>query len=154
MPNIRTQRAQIYFVTAPTVATEIQQNAGFTGVLAGARDQIDTTHLMSDEREFEGGFNNPGPITIQLIWDTALASHAALNTLRASGARVPFMVCDSDGTTVPTVVSSAFGAFATRTNHRFIGYVADIALDYALNEVVRATVTIQRSGPTTTTPRV
>ena len=146
----KTQKTQLYVVSGATAATAIDQVASIDG-LGGARDQIDTTHLMSDEREFEGGFNTPGPITVNIIWDEALASHALLNTLRASGAKVEWMIADSDGTAAPTVAASAFAALTTRTNRKFIGYVADITLSFAPGEVQRAVVTIQRSGPVTTT---
>lgn len=146
----KTQKTQLYVVSGATAATAIDQVASIDG-LGGARDQIDVTHLMSDEREFEGGFNTPGPITVNAIWDETLASHALLNTLRASGNKVEWMIADSDGTAAPTVVASEFQALTTRTNRTFIGYVADITLSFAQNEVQRAVITIQRSGPITTT---
>lgn len=153
MANIRTQKTQLYVVSGPTAAQVIEQCAGIGG-LGGAADQIDTTHLMSDEREFERGFANPGPVTLTMIWDDKLVSHVLLRTLFASGAKVEWMIADSDGTAAPTVAASAFASLTSRTNRKFVAYVADINIDFGLNEVQRATVTLQRSGAVTTTLKV
>lgn len=153
MSAVKTQKTQLYFVSGATTATAVAQVASIEG-LGGARDQIDTTHLMSDEREFVGGFNNPGPITVNLIWNDTLASHTALRALRDSGELIEWMIADSDGTAAPTVSGGAFEPLTTRTNRKFTGYVADINISFAGNEVQRATLTIQRSGAITTTPKV
>ena len=152
MPAIRTQGTQLYTVSGPTVVTEIGQIVSIGG-LGGARDQIDTTVLTDAERTFLGGFANPGPITLELVFDPMVVNHQLLNTLFANGSIVPWMIAASDGTAAPTATAGQFVALATRSNWRFIGYVADVNLDFSTNEVIRGTVTIQRSGAVTTTAR-
>lgn len=153
MSYIRTQKTQVYVVNGATTAIEIKQVASIAG-LGGGRSQINVTHLMSDEEEFVGGLASPGPVTLQVIWDEADTSHTFLESLRDSGDRVEFMIAYEDGTSAPTVAAGAFEVFTSRTNRKFLGYVSDINLDLAQNEVVRATVTIQRSGPFTITKKL
>ncbi len=152
MSAIRTQGTQFFTVSAPTVVTEIGQIVSVSG-LGGARAQIDVTVLTSAEREFVGGFASAGAITLEVVFNPVLASHQLINTLFANGNNVPWMIAASDGPGVPTSVAGAFAAMNTRTNLRFIGYVADLNLDFSTNEVIRGTITIQRSGAVTTTPR-
>lgn len=152
MPAIRTQGSQLYTVTGPTVVAEIGQIVSISG-LGGARDQIDTTVLTDAERTFVGGFANPGPITLELVFDPTVVSHQTLTTLFGSAVTVPWMIAASDGTATPTATAGAFVSIATRSNWRFLGYVSDVNLDFSTNEVIRGTVTIQRSGAVTTTPR-
>ena len=80
-------------------------------------------------------------------------SHADLVALKEAGTSVEWMVCMSDATTVPvvTVSTNSFTALTTRSNIKFSGYVADLTLDGATNEVWRGTMTIQRSGAWTIT---
>jgi hypothetical protein len=57
------------------------------------------------------------------------------------------MVALSDANTQPTVDSDGnFVALTSRTNIVFEGYISDLNLDIATNEVVRGTLTVQRSG--------
>lgn len=145
MPNLKTQGTQLYYVSGPTAATVLAKIVSVSG-LGGARDQIDVTHLMSQEREFEAGFANPGQVTLEIIFDPAETSHEALLDLKDSGDKVPWMIAASDDATAPTVVSSAFSALTARTNWVFTAYVADFNLDFNSNEVVRGSITLQRSG--------
>lgn len=149
---IKTQGTQLYYVSAATTVTEIAKITSISG-LGGARDQIDVTHLMSTEREFVGGFANPSPITLELVFDPGQTSHENLIALRESGDKVPWMIALSDGTASPTAAAGAFASLTTRSNLKFSGYVADLNLDFSSNEVVRATVTIQRSGAVTFTKK-
>lgn len=153
MPAIRTQGTQLYTVTGTTTVTEIGQIVSISG-LGGARDQIDTTVLTDAERTFVGGFANPGPITLELVFDPTVVSHQTLQTLFGNSNVVPWMIAAADGTATPTATGGAFTSLTSRSNWRFLGYVADVNLDFSTNEVIRGTVTIQRSGAVTTTPKV
>jgi hypothetical protein len=56
----------------------------------------------------------------------------------------------SEGTTPPTLDSNDdMVPPAGRTSLAFQGYVADLNLDIATNEIVRGTLSIQRSGTVT-----
>ena len=123
-------------------------------MLGGAADQIDTTCLDdTDDRQYVRGLGNPGQVTVPFVLKAGDASHADLIALKAAGTSVEWMVCMSDATTAPTVTTStnSFTALTTRSNIEFTGYIADLTLDGATNEVWRGTMTIQRSGAWTVT---
>ena len=120
---------------------------GITGI-GGARDQIDTTHLESDEREYLGGFANPGAVNIGQNWDPAEVSHEELEEMYNSGVNMGWALGLSDGTSVPTLNAST-GVLTfppTRTFIKFDGYIADYPLNLDLNDAMRAPMVVQRSG--------
>jgi hypothetical protein len=60
------------------------------------------------------------------------------------------MVCLSEGTADPTLDSSdSLVAPDGRTSAKFNAYIADLNFDIATNEIVRGTMTLQRSGTVT-----
>ena len=154
--ELKTQGTALYFVKpgTPTGATvKVTCPTGISG-LGGAADQIDTTCLDdTDDRQYVRGLGNPGQVTVPFVLKAGDASHADLIALKAAGTSVEWMVCMSDATTVPvvTVSTNSFTALTTRSNIKFSGYVADLTLDGATNEVWRGTMTIQRSGAWTIT---
>lgn len=154
--ELKTQGTHLYFVKPGTptgTAVKVTCPTGISG-LGGAADQIDTTCLDdTDDRQYVRGLGNPGQVTVPFVLKAGDASHADLIALKAAGTSVEWMVCMSDATTAPTVTASSnsFAALTTRSNIEFTGYVADITIDAAGNEVVRGTMTIQRAGAWTVT---
>lgn len=154
--ELKTQGTALYFVKPGTptgTAVKVTCPTGISG-LGGAADQIDTTCLDdTDDRQYVRGLGNPGQVTVPFVLKAGDASHADLIALKAAGTSVEWMVCMSDAATEPTVTSStnSFAALTTRSNIEFTGYVADITIDAAGNEVVRGTMTIQRAGAWTVT---
>lgn len=154
--ELKTQGTALYFVkpgTTTGTAVKVTCPTGISG-LGGAADQIDTTCLDdTDDRQYVRGLGNPGQVTVPFVLKAGDASHADLIALKAAGTSVEWMVCMSDATTAPTVTASSnsFAALTTRSNIEFTGYVADITIDAAGNEVVRGTMTIQRAGAWTVT---
>ena len=73
-------------------------------------------------------------------------SHQKLLALHDTGAVTDWMIGLSDGTAAPTIVSGQLSMASTRTAASFDAFVADINVDIATNEVVRGTLTLQRSG--------
>ena len=146
MSELKTQGTQLYVVSGPTAATKIANVTNVSG-LGGPKSQIPTTNLESEEEESTAGLGAPGQVTLNINFDPQDASHDLLQTLKESGDKVSWFIGASDGTAAPTVVGSAFEALATRSNWVFTAYVADFNLDFALNEIVRGTVSLQRSGP-------
>ncbi|MFI3487940.1 phage tail tube protein, partial [Klebsiella pneumoniae] len=76
-------------------------------------------------------------------------SHQILFDLKDSREVLPWLIGLSDGTTVPTLDTEdelVPPASPTRTSIAFRGYVSDLNIDIATNEIVRGTLTIQRSG--------
>ena len=154
--ELKTQGTHLYFVKPGTptgTAVKVTCPTGISG-LGGAADQIDVTCLdATDDRTYVRGLGNPGQVTVPFVLKAGDVSHADLVALKEAGTSVEWMVCMSDATTAPvvTVSTNTFTALTTRSNIEFTGYVADLTLDGATNEVWRGTMTIQRSGAWTIT---
>ncbi len=145
--SIKTQGTEVYFVNPSGLAlVKLNCPTGVTG-LGGAADQIEVTCLDATNKGFVQGLKNPAAVSIPFNFDPAQTSHQLLETLYEAGTTLDWMVALSDATTQPTVDSNGnFVALTGRTNIVFEGYIADLNLDLATNEVVRGTLTVQRSG--------
>ncbi len=76
----------------------------------------------------------------------------AERALKDAGTTISWLACLSESMTDPTLDSvDAFIPPADRTSLAFEGYIADVNIDIATNEIVRGTLTIQRSGVVTPT---
>lgn len=151
MATVKTQGSELFFVDLLTssVAEVVKLNCptGITG-LGGAADQIDTTCLDATERGFVRGLGNPGQITVPFNLDPGAVSHQILFDLQESGENLDWLIGLSDGTGQPSLDSNdGLQHVSGRTSIIFNGYVADVNLDIATNEIVRGTLLIQRSGP-------
>lgn len=143
---IKTQETKLFFATAASEIMQVACPTGATG-LGGAADQIDSTCLSSTEREFVRGLLNPGQVTVPLNLIPRSAAHQALTALKESGDIVSWMIVFSDQTGEPTTFDSEDRLESPGpTTVEWQGYVADITIDVAINEIVRATMLIQRSG--------
>lgn len=148
--EVRTQGTHLYFVdpTGTPTLVKLTCPTGITGLTAGARDQIETTCLdETDTRTYASGLNAASAISVPFILKPADASHKLLFTLKDTGAVVDWIALLSDGTAVPTLTGAVITPPTTRTSFTFSGYISEVAIDVASNEVVRGTLTIQRSGP-------
>ena len=144
--TIETKGTRLYFAVDATTIERVACPTGITG-LGGAADQIETTCLDSVEREYKQGFRNPGPVTVPINFIPQSSSHQALLDLAESGDTISWMIVLSDQTGSPTAVDSDDRLVSPGpTTIEFLGYVADFNLDVSTNEIVRATLTIQRSG--------
>jgi hypothetical protein len=154
--TLKTQGTELFFTNPLTTAADIVKVACPTGItgLGGPADQLDDTCLDSTERTFKPGLRTPSAISVPINFIPSSPSHQALLALFQSGQSMNWMIAFSDGTVDPTVVNSAglITPPANRTSIRFDGYVSDFNLDIATNEIVRATLTIQRSGSILMTP--
>jgi hypothetical protein len=155
MSSVKTQGTKIYFYDAASSDGNIVQLTCPTGItgLGGAADQIETTCLdVTEDRTYVRGLGSPGQISVPFNLDPDSVSQDLLFDLKASGDTVNWIACLSDGTAAPTaVVGGVITPPAGRTSFRFNAYVADVAIDIATNEIVRGTLTLQRSGPVTVT---
>lgn len=143
--SIKTQGTNLFFIDSAAVVT-MQCPTGITG-LGGTRDQIETTCLnATDDKSYVSGLGNPGQVSVPFVFDPQAASHQALIDLHDSGDVTSWAIGFSDGTATPTIVSGEFAFASTRTYAEFSAFVADINIDVATNEVVRGTLTLQRSG--------
>jgi hypothetical protein len=149
--SVKTQGSELFFVdTLSSSVAAIVKMACPTGItgLGGAADQIETTCLdATDDKTYERGLGNPGQVSVPFVlkpWET---SHQILFDLKEAGDTIGWMICLSDGTADPTLDSNdALVAPMGRTSFGFQAYVADLNIDIATNEVVRGTLTLQRSG--------
>lgn len=147
MASVKTQGTQLYFINGGTLKT-MTCPTGITG-LGGTRDQIEVTCLnATDDKSYVSGLGNPGQVSVPFVFDATAADQKLLYTMHDDGTVTNWMVGFSDGTTVPTVVSGQLTMANTRSAVSFDAFVADVQIDVATNEVVRGTLTLQRSGST------
>jgi hypothetical protein len=150
---VRSQGTEIFFVDTLTsgvpAVTKLTCPTGASG-LGGARDQIDTSCLDNTDRTFLPGLGNPGQVSIPFALDPSAASHDVLFTLKEDGAVLNWMFCLSDGTADPTIDSEDdMVPPAGRSYFKFEAYISDVNIDIAGNDIVRGTLTLQRSGTVT-----
>ncbi len=116
----------------------------------GTRTQIDETDTDdTEEMQYSAGLKNPGSITVNLNQDFDAAAQEDLEALYDDGTKVTWFLGLSDGTAVPTVASGVFTVPDTRTFIQFQGFIADFPLNWARNDIGRATMQVQRSGTRT-----
>ncbi len=150
--SMLTQGTKIYFIdpadrSLVTVDCATQFNPG-----GAPADQVEDTCLEDAERSYRRGLRTPGQATIGINADSATASHVRMHELSesnvADGSEIlQWAVGFSDGTAPPTVDTNGdFNLPTTRTWFTFQGYIADFPFDFALNDVVKTTVAVQRSG--------
>lgn len=153
---VKTQGTELYFknVESAPVLVKLECPTGITG-LGGAADQLETTCLdTQDDKEYTGGLGNPGQVSVPFNFIPTSPSQRDLFDLKVGREVMDWIILLSDGTAAPTLDSNDdIDAPAGRSSIKFQGYIADMNLDIATNEIVRGTLTIQRSGPVILTPK-
>lgn len=149
---VKTQGTHIFFVDNTTDSTgTVTKLACPTGGTdgGGAKDQIETTCLDAlVDKEYVGGLGNPGTWSFPFNLIPRDGSHHALWALKESGAVVGWMVALSESDTPPTIDGDGdLVAPADRTSFAFNGFVTDVTIDFQTNDLVRGTLSLQRSGP-------
>lgn len=148
----KTKRTTIYVVTGATAATKIVA-VKTAGVPDAAASEIDISCWDDDFSQFVAGRKETGEATIEVVYDAT--DHAAIETLYQSGSVTQFMVLaplnDTTAATSPTVTGSAFAAVSTVDNIKFSGFIKNFAVQFADNDVWRATITIKGTGLRTVT---
>ena len=143
---IRSQGTDLYWASGATTALRVVCATGISG-LGGARDQIDTSCLdNTGDATSIPGLGRPGQVTVPFNVHVNEAAHEALLALKESGEEVSWGIYSSHAATVPTVVASEMQTVTDRASAIFQGYVSDISLDVAGNDIWKGSVTIQRSG--------
>lgn len=146
---IKSQGTDLYWASGPTAVTRAVCITGISG-LGGARDQIETSCLdNTTDKTFVGGLGTPGQVTVPFNVHKDEISHADLLALKTSGATVSWGIYSSDSATAPTAVASVMQPVTSRASAIFSGYVADVTIDIAGNDIWKGTITIQRSGDVT-----
>lgn len=150
---VKTQGTELFVLNETASPSTIVEIGCPTTINPGgsAADQIETTCLGDTERTYESGLRTPAQETFDFVFDPADTSHRLLETLAASGEKVTWYVGLSDGTNAPTVSGGQLVAATSRTGFKFTAAVQSVVYAIPTNEVVRATVTLQRSGARTWT---
>lgn len=151
--TLRTQGTELFTVDALSssvaVVLKFACPTGITG-LGGAADQLEDTCLDAlVDKTYKRGLGNPGQVSVPFNFIPSNGSHQILFDLKEAGDVLPWMICLSDGTAIPTLDSEdqlVAPASPLRTSLGFQAYIADINIDIATNEIVRGTLTLQRSG--------
>lgn len=149
---IKSQGTELYFVDTDTNDT-VRRVVCATSIsgLGGARDQIDTSCLdNTEDRTFVGGLGNPGQVTVGFNVHKDEVAHEALLDLKAEGTEVSWGIYSSDNDTAPVAnTAGTLQSVTGRASAIFTGYVADVNIDIAANDIWKGTITIQRSGAVT-----
>lgn len=151
--TVKTQGTELFVIDASVTSSEEEMYkmacpTGITG-LGGPRDQIEDTCLdTTDEKTYVAGLGNPGPVSVPFNLIPRNSSHQFLFAWKDSGANMKWLACLSESEEQPTVTTDGeFAKPTTRTTIAFTAYVSDVNIDIATNEIVRGTLTLQRSGP-------
>lgn len=150
--SVKTQGTELFLIDNTASEPAVVKMSCPTGIsgLGGPADQIDDTCLDADERTFVRGLANPGQVSVPFVFKPQAASHQLLFDLKEAGENLPWLICLSDGVAAPTLDSNdAFVVPTDRTCFEFVAYISDVNIDIATNEVVRGTLTLQRSGAVT-----
>ena len=144
---IETKGTRLFFAVSSSEILKVACATGISG-LGGAGDQIDTTCLDSQEMEYARGMKNPGQVTVPVNFIPRSAAHQALIGLDDSAEIISWMIVLSDQTGTPAAVDTDGRLVSPgSTTVEFLAYVADFNIEMQTNEIVRATLTLQRSGP-------
>ncbi|MCX5592797.1 phage tail tube protein [Alcaligenes endophyticus] len=149
---IKGQGTHLYFVDSSGSTAELIKLAcptGLTGMTAGAKERIETTDLDElEDKQYVSGLGDPSTISVPFNFVPTAPSHQALiSELKDSGANLNWLVCLSDGVAAPTLeVNDEIKPPVGRTSAAFVAYVADVDLSVSTSEIVRGTLTLQRSG--------
>ena len=135
MATVKTQGATLKVgdAASPEVFTAIGEVIGFDGP-GGSAAVIDITDLSATAKEKSMGLPDEGQITAELNYDPANTQQDALWTARANQTLKNFQI---------TIPSSPVETWS------FAGYVTGFSHAVSLDDVVKASVTIEISGAVT-----
>lgn len=151
--EVKSQGTHLYFVDRTGAATLVKLACptGITGLTGGAADQIESTCLDEEtDKTFVRGLRSPVAVSVPFNLKPADASQQLLFELQESGQEMDWAALLSDGTDPPTLGASPdFDLMmpATRSGFQFRGYIAEVNIDAAGNDLIRGTLTVQRTGP-------
>lgn len=148
--EVKTAGTHLYLLDpdaqTPTVI-KFKCPTGITGITTGARSRIDTTCLdATDDMTYMSGLGDPGTLSVPFILDTEDQSHQMAFELKKDSRNLKWIVALSDGVAAPVAAAESMTPPTDRSSLSFTAYIADLDLDIATNEVVRGTMTLQRSG--------
>lgn len=155
--TVRTQGTELYVidtVSDPMTPALLKMSCptGING-LGGAKDQIEDTCLDTlGDKSYQGGLGNPGQVAVPFNLIPRDGSHQALFALKTDGRVLSWVALLSESATQPTLdTDDTFILPGDRSSFEFQAFVSDVNIDIATNEIVRGTLTLQRSGNVTFT---
>lgn len=156
---VKTQGSQLYFIADDNGSPAIFKVECATSLsgLSSPREQVETTCLESDAREYEGGLSTPGQVTVTVNFDPGLESHMQLYEMWSTNADNTTFAIGYGGPRDNDPTFASDGGFDYPTNRHFLqfdGYVVDVPHEGALNSVWTAAMPIQISGPYMIFPKV
>ena len=149
---VRSQGSELFFIDTVNFSTgTILKLVCPTGIqgLGGPRDQIETTCLDTiGDKTYAAGLGNTGQITVPFNLIPRDAAIKGCSRSRKRGEVLDWMIGLEriDGAAGSLDSNGDFQPFSTRTAIKFDGYVSDVNLDIATNDIVKGTLLIQRSG--------
>lgn len=150
--TVKTQGTHLYFLNKLESTAALVKLTCPTGIsgLGGACDQIDSTCLDdTDDRQYVAGLGNPGQVSVPFNLHPNDASHQVLFDLKEAGDMLGWIICLSDGTAAPTLADDEITPPTSRTSAQFRAFIQDVNIDMATNDIVKGTLTLQRSGKVT-----
>lgn len=162
--QVPTQGTKLYLIdtvsqSEPTIV-KMACPTGVTGVGGGAKDQVETTCLDTlQDKEYMAGLGNPAAISVPFNLIPREVSHQNLFEYKRLGTVMNWMLVFADNEDdpgnaafTPTIdTEDEFEVPDDRSSITFSAYVSEVSIDAATNEVVRGTLTLQRSGAETFT---
>lgn len=155
MNEVKSQGTELFLKDIRATAATVVKFTCPTGIqgLGGASTEINTTCLDETVDEtYVRGLGQPGDVTVPFNLRTDSAIHQDLFDLKASGEVLDWAIGLSDGTAAATLDSAEeFVLASTRSWFELSGYIADVNIDIAGNDIVKGTLSIKRSGAVTAT---
>jgi tail tube protein len=155
--TIKTQGSELYVINPLATEDGLLKFAcptGIQGAVGGAADQIEDTCLDAlSDKSYVRGLGNPGQATVAFNFIPRNASHQmVLTDLLTDGRVLKWLTLFSESATPPTLdTDGAFVVPTDRSSVAFDAYISDVNIDVSTNEIVRGTLTLQRSGTPTWT---
>ena len=154
--TVKTQGTQIWFVS--TLGTDrllvLLNAATAISGLGGPAGQIDTTDLSAlVDKTFVRGLGVPASVSVPFNLNPGDVSQADLFLLKTQGNVLTWLIGLSESADTPTLHPDlTFTMPATRSWIEFTGYISDVTIDIATDQIVKGTLAVQRSGAVTYTP--
>ncbi|OHV12119.1 phage tail tube protein [Kushneria phosphatilytica] len=155
MSGVKTQGTQLYMHDRQNgEIVEVGCIDSLDGI-SSPRDQIETTCLANQDREYEAGLRTPGAATFTINTDLQDESHIAVYDHYDRGDKTDFFVGWSDGTEAPSLESDSASVTLpeTRSWIRFEAYISEYPFTFNQNDVVQSSVSAQISGRINAIPK-
>lgn len=153
MPKgIKTQKTELYALTTDVTPVFVKIGAflDFSG-LGGTRAEIDATNLDSLAKEFFAGLEDSGTFGANINLDPTDVGQQEMFTLKDAGAITSFCLALSDGTALPTLVSTTPTPPTARSSFMFTASVQQFSVSGAADNIVKGAVQLRITGPVTKT---